>query len=120
MSLKPAQRDQFSEALQRVAGDEELLISLAEIASEDAPPLLDSLSKQVEDGEAKLAAQTGHALKGLLSTYETGSPVEELQAVIDLARANDVPSCQQLFRSIVPSLQRLLRQINQLAVQDHA
>jgi hypothetical protein len=57
-------------------------------------------------------------LKGLLSTYKTESPVKELQAVIELAKTEDYSACRQLITSLLPSLERLIEQINQLATAD--
>ncbi|MEZ6089392.1 MAG: hypothetical protein R3C05_15445 [Pirellulaceae bacterium] len=45
--LSPAQKEQFAEALQRLAGDEQMLTMLAEIAADDAPGLLRRLADSV-------------------------------------------------------------------------
>ncbi|SRR6056297_403431 len=108
------QKNQFSAALERVAGDEEMLVMLAEIVAEDAPPMLQKLEHQLQAGELHASSQTAHALKGLLSTFETRAPVDRLQPLIDAGRANESETSKELFVSIKGSLESLIVQIEQL------
>ncbi len=112
--LNQSQRAQFSDALTRVGGDEEILIALAEMAVEDAPPMLDQLQGQVQAEQWGAVAQTAHALKGLLSAFETGPPVEELQPLIDAARSSQGEAAHAVFGDLRPSLQSLVGQVRRL------
>lgn len=113
--MTDAQRKRFAAALQRVAGDEDMLVMLASIAAEDGPPMLKQVDTHVECQQLNEAARVGHALKGLLSTFETGSPVDELQPLIDAARKEDSKATQLAHASVSPKLEHLLGEIEQLA-----
>lgn len=108
------QRERFASALERVGGDEEMLSMLAEMAAEDAPVLLNTLSSEIQAGFLTAAAQNAHALKGLLSTFETGVPVEDMQPLIDAARDNDRDQTSQLLQGLEPRLSALIAQITGL------
>ena len=113
--MTESQRQRFSAALGRVAGDEEELEMLAKIAAEDAPGLLSQLEDHIQQCELAEAAKVGHALKGLLSTFETGEPVSELQPLIDAARAGDDASVASVHASVRPQLFTLVTEIGALA-----
>jgi hypothetical protein len=113
--MNEAQRKRFAAALQRVAGDEDMLVMLANIAAEDGPPMLKQVHESVKTGDWNEAARTGHALKGLLSTFEAGPPVDQLQPFIDAARSSDAAAAQQTHASVEPKLQQLLVEIETLA-----
>ena len=68
-----------------------------------------------QKGELAEAAKVGHALKGLLSTFETGEPVSELQPLIDAARAGDEASVTSVHASVRPQLNTLVTEIGALA-----
>lgn len=112
--LTHQQRTRFAGALQRVGGDEEMLIVLAEMAAEDAPVLLTKLEGEIEHRRLDAAAHTAHALKGLLSTFETDSPVEDLQPLIEAVRENDGVEAQRFFRVLKPDLNELVYQVREL------
>ncbi|MCM2371651.1 hypothetical protein [Aporhodopirellula aestuarii] len=113
--LTSEQRKRFAGAIERVGDDEEILIVLAEMASEDAPVLMAKLEGEISKGFLDAAAQTAHALKGLLSTFETGEPVEGLQSLIDSAREEDEKETTLLFESLKPKLLTLVEQVAQLS-----
>ncbi|WP_372725070.1 Hpt domain-containing protein [Novipirellula sp.] len=113
-TLSEAERTQFSDALERVGGDEEMFIELAEIVSEDAPGMLAELESQLQSDQLGEVAQTAHALKGLLSTFQTGPPVAQLQPFIDEARRGHTESATMMFRDLMPSLKYLVGQVQQL------
>ncbi|WP_182869511.1 hypothetical protein [Stieleria mannarensis] len=112
--MNESQRQRFSDALVRVAGDEEILEMLAKIAAEDAPGLMSQLDDYVKQSELAEAARVGHALKGLLSTFETGEPTCELQPLIDAARAGDQSTVTSVHSAIQPDLNQLVSEIDAL------
>jgi len=109
------QRIRFAGALERVGYDDDLLASLAQIAAEDAPLLMTQLERDVVMSNLKAVAATGHALKGLLSTYETDSPIGELQLLIDAARAGEQVEVEKALAHQWPRLQELIGEIEKLA-----
>lgn len=113
-ALTHEQRERFAGALERVGGDEDMLVVLAEMAAEDAPAMLQKLEDELELRHREAAAHTAHALKGLLSTFETSSPVDDLQPVIDAARENEIEESVRLFKTIRAKLHLLLSQITSL------
>ncbi len=88
---------------------------LATIAAEDAPDMMRELRREVADGDMPEVARTSHALKGLLSAFETKEPVSGLEALIEAARENDPVTVASLHQKIAPSLADLLEEIRQLA-----
>ncbi len=113
--MTETQKQRFSDALARMAGDEEMLEVLAKIAVEDAPNLLALLSDHVKQGDCLEVARVGHALKGLLSTFETGEPVSDLQFMIDAARQGDVKSVRQIQADVEPKLGILMNEIEEVS-----
>jgi hypothetical protein len=114
-SLNPSLRERFAEALGRLAGDEEMLVTLAEIASEDGPLLLDKLKIDVQKQATAETAKTAHALKGLLSSFETGEPTLRLQPLIESARHDEASDVQAIFNSLEPDLRSLMSEIQSLS-----
>jgi len=115
--LNEQQRTRFDHALERVGGDEEMLIVLARMAVEDAPPMMEKLEAELADRELAAVAKTAHAFKGLMSTFETNSPVEDLQSVIDAAREGDFKTASASYSDIKPSLKDLVQQVEQLLAE---
>lgn len=112
--MNESQKARFSEALTRLAGDEEMLLILADIAVEDLPPMVGQLSEQLADGDLESAAATAHAMKGLLSSFETGTPTSELQALINAARSGNSQEAQTLYAKTKPAIEELLGEIEKL------
>lgn len=113
-TLSDQQRQCFAAALERVGGDEQMLVVLAEMAAEDAPPLLSKLVNEVRTGDLGAASHSGHALKGLLSAFETGQPIDGLQPIIDAARGADQNEAQRLLETLEPKLCCFIKQVEAL------
>ncbi len=113
--MTDAQRKRFAEALDRLAGDEETLLMLAGIVVEDSPSMMTQLSEWASQGDMEGYARTAHALKGLLSTFETGEPVSELQSAIDSAREGNAAVVQKTHGELVPEIERLIEEIDSIA-----
>lgn len=109
------QRERFSDALARLAGDESTLTMLAGMVAEDGPPMLAKLGEQANAEAAAEYARTAHALKGLLSTFETAEPVSDLQPIMDAACVGDTSTVRRSHTKIEPELQSLLREILAIA-----
>lgn len=113
-TLTDQQKQRFAAALERVGGDEQMLVVLAEMAAEDAPPLLCRLADEVRSGDLDAASHSGHALKGLLSAFETGQPIDGLQPLIDAARQGDYDEARRLLESLRPRLHTFMKQVEEL------
>lgn len=108
------QKERFSDALARLAGDVETFSVLASITVEDAPALFDQLDKSLGEKDWDGYAKSAHAIKGLFSTFETGEPVSNLQSLIDAARSGDGPSVVAAHTEVKQKLCCLLDEINRL------
>ena len=112
--MNDQQRERFTQALDRLGNDEETLVTLAEMAVEDAPRLIDKMDDHVADQHWSEYAKTAHSLKGLLTTFETGGPVSEIQELIDEARAENGDAVSNCHRKTKPKLLGLVQEIDGL------
>ncbi len=115
--LTEYQKIRFADALARVDGDEELLVTLAEIAADDGPHMLQQLSEELRGGDVIESGRTAHALKGLLSTYEVGPPVDALQAIVEASHSHDIDRARMIFGEISEELLDFIELVRQLSVQ---
>lgn len=109
------QKERFADALDRLSGDEEMLAMLATITVEDAPGIMTDLQRSVFEKSLPDAARTAHALKGLLSTFEVGEPVSELEPLIKAALRNDEVEVVETHQRIRPKLHALVSEIQTIA-----
>lgn len=93
----------FSDALERLGGDRELLQTMAVIFVDDAPELLERLQHEVAQPDFPAAARTAHSLKGLIVTYDTDYAGVILQELVEALRDQDAPRVNQLM----PKTQRV-------------
>ncbi len=113
------QKQRFSGALDRVAGDTELLISIAALVAEDAPEVLVALKSNLVAGNLQEVAAAGHQLKGMLSTFETDGPTIQLQQVIHTAREGDLKEAKAVFSRCEGEIGQLMKEIALLAETPH-
>jgi hypothetical protein len=114
------QRQRFSDALNRVAGDMGLLIAIASLVAEDAPDVFTKLRSQIAEGDLPEAAATGHQLKGMLSTFETDGPVIVLQELIYAARNGDRSEADSALKRCESQILQLIDEIKSLYEADTA
>jgi HPt (histidine-containing phosphotransfer) domain-containing protein len=114
--LTAQQKDRFASALDRVAGDEDLLVSIATLVAEDAPVVFLKLKTQLAAGELSDICASGHQLKGMLSTFETDGPTVLLQQLIQAARDGDRPEAIAVLHRCEDEIQQLINEIKLLAV----
>ncbi len=112
--MNEKQKVRFAEALQRVSGDCELLAAMAAMVAEDAPAVVNDLHEQVAAKEMQQVAATGHKLKGMLSTFETGGPVLELEELILCARKGQTQEAEALFKLFERQINELLNEITSI------
>ncbi len=120
-SLTEMQQRRFADALKRIDGDAELLVTMAEIVSEDSVEVIAELDQAVSevdpenvDRRLQQAADAGHSLKGMLSTFETGFPVDTLQRFITAAREGDRQVAIETWIQCREPIQALTVEISQL------
>jgi two-component system, sensor histidine kinase and response regulator len=82
-----------SAALERIAGDEDLLRELCQIFLEESPKLLNKLSKALSEGDAEALTKAAHSLKGEASylgaeaTSQAAKRLEQIGREKQLSRA---------------------------------
>jgi len=88
---------------------------MADMAVEDVPPLIDAIEVQLASAQLAEAAATAHTLKGTLSTFESGSPVRELQALTDTARSGDAQAAVAIWSDTRFAIAALMQEISALS-----
>lgn len=106
--------ERFSEALRRLSGDRSLLREMATIVLEDVDPILEQIRDGLQEQDGPRVTRAAHQLRGMLSTFETGPPVADLQAVIDSARDGDHALATARFGSLLPPLRKLFTELERL------
>ncbi len=76
---------------------------------------METIDQGIADFDIWAVYRSAHALRALLSTFETGEPVSELDAVIEAARQGDDYVAAAFFRSLRGDLVRVVNAIKQLA-----
>lgn len=83
-------------AMDRVAGDKELLVELFEIAFEDTPLRIEKIEVALESGDAIMVAETAHAMKsafgniGAVRCHELSFELEKTGKVGEIQHASDI------------------------------
>lgn len=115
MTVNEHQKSRFSEALTRLSGDTDLLCCMASMVIQDANQVYEQLKRSIEVEDSPATAATGHKLKGMLSTFETNSPIIELQELIEMARRGESETVRRQFELIRPDVERLIDEVGNLA-----
>ena len=108
------QKIRFATAIDRVAGDLDLLVSIAAIVTEDVPVVFAKFKDQLATGNLTELPVTGHQLKGMLSTFETRGAVVLLQEVIVSAREGNQQGADDAFHRCAAEIGSLIEEIKQL------
>jgi len=116
--LSTAQRDRFADSLRRLGGDCDMLQMMAAMVTEDAPPLIEQTREQLKAGDLSAAAASAHALKGMLSTFESDQPVNDLQRLIDAARAGQAEQATFCWQVAQPRINDLVQEIAKLCADE--
>jgi HPt (histidine-containing phosphotransfer) domain-containing protein len=74
-------------ALERLDGDEELLLMLVAVFQQDNIVLFQQLNSALNCGDLRAAERAAHSLKGLASNFDAHDTTQAAQAVEHLARA---------------------------------
>ena len=83
-----------SRLLSEFGGSREILAELRDLFLEHAPPLYESISKAVTEGELAVIAADGHSLKGACATYGAPRLAEVCKEMELAAKAGDLETVQ--------------------------
>lgn len=113
--MNSEQKKRFALALERVAGDCDLLVAMANLVTEDGPGVWAEVQRNLAEEQWQSLASSTHKLKGMLATFETRSPIPELQEMIQAARKERLDEVRSCFAGCRSDVEHLLKEINDLA-----
>jgi CheY-like chemotaxis protein len=105
-------------ALERVAGDRELLKDLIDLFFADCPTLLGAIRDALQRRDAHALQHAAHALKGAVSTF-CAQPAYEVALQLEMAaRSEELSHAIELVASLEKELTRLKPALSALVPQD--
>ncbi len=110
----PNWREQYQSALERLGGDDELFLDLAQMCLEDAVQLKVAARAALAAGEQDAAARAVHSLKGLAANFDE----RELTALLDraerLALVGELPTCERALEQAQPRMAALAAELQRI------
>ena len=97
----------WTESLERVDGDEEILKEIIQIFVEDAPRQLHGLIKALEEGDADLAQRQAHSLKGSALNVGAELVTKVADAIEKLTRQGELSEARRQLGDLVTELDTL-------------
>lgn len=91
-----------------------MLVAMAAMVAEDAPQVWQDVQRHLAEDEWNDVASSAHKLKGMLSTFDTGAPIPELQEMIAAARKERVNEVRSCFSACRQDVERLIQEIDDL------
>ena len=105
----------YTQAMERVAGDRELLKELLEIFYDDVPNRLTQLGRAVSEGDAECVRQEAHTLKGALLNLGLEQCAGTALTIEKGAKAGEH---HRDYRALCEELRSSLRELLALSVAD--
>jgi two-component system sensor histidine kinase/response regulator len=102
-------------ALERTAGDEELLRELAEVFCTAAPEMMTEIHHALERNDARKVGDATHAFKGAVGSFGASTAFDTAFKLETAARQGDLPGCVLLYGQLQEEMRRLLPALTQLA-----
>ncbi len=112
---------QFSGALKRLGGDEELFRELAAYFIEDAPELLRAIHAGLAAGSAQQIHHAAHTLRGLIANFDAEQAVafaRSIEHLCDTGELQSVPTALAHLEIEVHSLRAALREFDSHEAHD--
>lgn len=113
--LTEQQRARFSGAIDRLAGDEEMFLEVAEVAIEDIPAMIERTNSAIGQPDSEDAAAAVHKLKGLLSTFVNPDSDLEFDTLMGaLSQEESAADPVNEWESLKPQIDNLISEIEGL------
>ncbi|MGE3805350.1 MAG: Hpt domain-containing protein [Gemmataceae bacterium] len=96
-----------SDLLERVCGDEEVMLELVELGLTECPRLLQALRAAVAAGDAHTIERAAHALKGVAGNLAADEAFELALEMEQAARAEDTLLAASFLPRIEAAMQRV-------------
>jgi HPt (histidine-containing phosphotransfer) domain-containing protein len=106
------------EALERTAGDEELLAQIIEIFTAETPALLESIGRLIDSGDHEGAFRAAHTLKGSsanLSAKRTSAAAREIELA---ARSGDLVTARARLAALQQAVTELMAALSLACAHD--
>lgn len=110
-------RNEFCVTLQRLGGDEELFLDLAEMVLEDSAELLTRAEASLAAGRPLEAARELHSLKGLAVNFEVTRLANGLELAESAALAGNGPVAHSRLQDALPALRQLRTRLQEVLRQ---
>lgn len=100
-------------ALKRVGMDPDILNSMVDYFFEDAPGLLQEISRHVQTQDADELARAAHSLKGLCANFNASAATEAAKAIEDMGHRGDLQAVPAAIPPLESELDRLTRELSE-------
>ena len=100
--------------LEQLDGNSELLIELVQLFSEEAPQLIESMRKSLQQGDMKGLARSAHSMKGAASNFLAHRTVGAASQLEDDAKRGDTESARTALAALEGIVERLLTELANL------
>jgi len=106
-------------ALERLDGDESLLVDLAKIFRQESPKMLSAIQEAVDKKDADAVHRSAHSLKGAVAAFAAQNAFDAALALERVGRAKEMDDVQKLYASLSSEVAKLCEALNYLiASQD--
>lgn len=97
----------FSGALDRMDGDQDLLVEQMSFFLTDAPLLLSEVSLAIDSASGRQLQSAAHRLKGLVASYDQVAAAESCRQLEFAGRDSVLDGAQEILARLVPQIDRL-------------
>ena len=104
----------WSEVLDRLGGDQELLEELAAIFLEHAPVILSEIQRAISEQDMPALQNAAHSLKGSAGNFGAEEVIEKALALETMARERRIEQIEETFEALKVNLQQFTRELDGL------
>ena len=101
----------WSDALESVDGDRELLAAVIEAFVEEAPQLMNQAKTAIENDDAALLHRTGHTLKGALLSFGGTEPSETAKKLEQLGASGTVDGADAIMNEFSTTIDAVVQEL---------
>ena len=117
--VAPTESWDKTEALDRIGGDEELLMELCQIFLEESPKLLEKLRQAVAAGDSDGVSRAAHSLKGESSYLGAGPTSQAARQLEEMGRGKDLSRASETLAVLEREVAVLQHNLKESAVVHH-
>jgi len=114
MAKSPSEYDEKLDRgsiLERLEGNQDLLIEVIQAFQEEAPQLIEAMRKALRQGDMKQLARSAHSMKGAAGNFSTCGTASAASQLEKDAQSGDVESSTASLATLEVVLERLLAQL---------